>query len=1213
MATYYIKNDGSDNYSGLSDASAWQTIIKVRATTLIPGDNILFKRGSTWVVSDPNGGDALYALTYSGSTGYPITYDAYGSGLNPIITGRQAVLGWNISGNWTNSSTNIWYMTTNIDSNTFYNSNPAHGRLWLNGIEKQKYNSLTTVNASLPWTHNGQILYVYATSNPASYYSNIESIGPCGTLAYLDKNYLTIQNIDFHGGGNQMILTGSYCIVNNCSIGWDCTGRGIYAYGNQLYGATGLGDHNVVSNNTFNTNDHFIDAYSFNNTEDGISMYASCNDWNIYGNTFISWGHSALELDTNTVGYPTTNIKFHHNFITAPDTDYGRGIAYNATYLDPSVSYGNEFYNNYIYNTVTHNQISGDGVKFYNNIIDTVRGRYAIDTGRGGTGLNMQAYSGLINDCQIYNNIIMNCWACGIHVEYSTRETKRNLFINNIIFNNGQDGVNHQIRYENNAPSDNISNNTFKNNIIYSASTNTVIYYENAGSPFTYTIAGWQVHDGSFNDVLQNNIQKDPSLLDILNYHLKSNSPAIHAGINVGLSVDYDGVAYNNPPSIGAYEYVGTTYYVANAGSDSSDGLTQATAWKTIAKVNTQTFNLGDQILFNAGDTWRETLIVPSSGASTNYITFSNYGIGNKPKIYGSTQITSWTNVSTNKWKSDVSVANPYVSEDPISPSSYAEIFFVDASSNVTWGTHQTFNSSYGFLNQEYDWTWDSSRLFLFAVSDPGTRYFTIEAPQRSEGIRDNDKQYLKFQNFDIRYVQAKGIGTRSYPNPQLTDLIIDGCNISYVGVKNGNAAVGIGEHYSNMNVKNCVVHDIGRRGLSLTPYGTNYTINNVVIENNTFYSGFHTTGPDIECIASGFNASINNITIRNNLLYDDPYTTGTTHLMFLQNYAGGSTITGINIYNNIFKYPISDGLHLEAIKESSIYNNVFYGHNQVNTNGGNFVMYDLGCTNSNLKNNIFYGNQPYGISYYTFNIYLGSGTSYNNINADYNLHFDTDARNKIVFIDNTHYYYPTTWSALKTYSGWESHSPIPQNPSFFSTTNYHLQNNSPAIHTGVYIGIYPTDYDGSLWNNPPSIGAYEYSYNASTNATAPTVTTAAVTSITNTTAYSGGNVTSDGSSSVTARGVCWSTSLNPSIGLGTKTSDGTGTGSYISFLSGLSASTNYYVRAYATNSIDTSYGSNIQFTTTNASTLIISSTRRLYKINNRILLFNGHPISWQF
>ena len=94
-----------------------------------------------------------------------------------------------------------------------------------------------------------------------------------------------------------------------------------------------------------------------------------------------------------------------------------------------------------------------------------------------------------------------------------------------------------------------------------------------------------------------------------------------------------------------------------------------------------------------------------------------------------------------------------------------------------------------------------------------------------------------------------------------------------------------------------------------------------------------------------------------------------------------------------------------------------------------------------------------------------------------------------------------------------------------------------------------------------------------------PAVSTSEVTDITSTSATCGGNVTSDGGLSITTRGICWSTSHNPTLS-DSHTTDGTGTGSFTSSLIGLSASTTYYVRAYASNSLVTIYGDEQSFTT---------------------------------
>ena len=107
------------------------------------------------------------------------------------------------------------------------------------------------------------------------------------------------------------------------------------------------------------------------------------------------------------------------------------------------------------------------------------------------------------------------------------------------------------------------------------------------------------------------------------------------------------------------------------------------------------------------------------------------------------------------------------------------------------------------------------------------------------------------------------------------------------------------------------------------------------------------------------------------------------------------------------------------------------------------------------------------------------------------------------------------------------------------------------------------------------------------TAAELPTVTTSAVSNITENAATCGGEVVTDGGADVTARGVCWSTSQNPTVS-DSHTTDGSGMGSFSSSISGLTANTTYYVRAYATNSAGTAYGNEVSFTT--LSTAVIDS-----------------------
>ena len=114
--------------------------------------------------------------------------------------------------------------------------------------------------------------------------------------------------------------------------------------------------------------------------------------------------------------------------------------------------------------------------------------------------------------------------------------------------------------------------------------------------------------------------------------------------------------------------------------------------------------------------------------------------------------------------------------------------------------------------------------------------------------------------------------------------------------------------------------------------------------------------------------------------------------------------------------------------------------------------------------------------------------------------------------------------------------------------------------------------------------------YNFVTGITLPELTTTVVNNINHNSALSGGNITEDGGGSILARGVCVSLYTGPKLG-DDCTNDGTGDGTYISDIIGLFGSTNYYVRAYATNELGTRYGQQEEFSTTPSVTPTVDTT----------------------
>jgi len=121
------------------------------------------------------------------------------------------------------------------------------------------------------------------------------------------------------------------------------------------------------------------------------------------------------------------------------------------------------------------------------------------------------------------------------------------------------------------------------------------------------------------------------------------------------------------------------------------------------------------------------------------------------------------------------------------------------------------------------------------------------------------------------------------------------------------------------------------------------------------------------------------------------------------------------------------------------------------------------------------------------------------------------------------------------------------------------------------YVRAYVTNSVGTIYGNEIVF---------TTTANIPMLTTTSVQSITTNGAISGGNISSDGGSPVTVRGTVWSTIANPTVALSTKTSDGSGLGTFSSAITGLSPNTTYYVKSYATNTAGTGYGNEVEFVT---------------------------------
>jgi hypothetical protein len=166
------------------------------------------------------------------------------------------------------------------------------------------------------------------------------------------------------------------------------------------------------------------------------------------------------------------------------------------------------------------------------------------------------------------------------------------------------------------------------------------------------------------------------------------------------------------------------------------------------------------------------------------------------------------------------------------------------------------------------------------------------------------------------------------------------------------------------------------------------------------------------------------------------------------------------------------------------------------------------------------------------------------------------------------------------------------------TTTNCYWYNNGGAWVNVPPVGVNSGEllyWNGNRWASlPRGLPGQYLTVSAGTSlpvwsgAGTILLSTTGVTGITQTAAVSGGNISADGGAAITARGVVWSLSPNPTVALTTKTNDGSGTGSFTSNITGLSAGYTYYVRAYATNANGTTYGNQVNFNTSTPASFTI-------------------------
>jgi hypothetical protein len=216
-----------------------------------------------------------------------------------------------------------------------------------------------------------------------------------------------------------------------------------------------------------------------------------------------------------------------------------------------------------------------------------------------------------------------------------------------------------------------------------------------------------------------------------------------------------------------------STYYVSQSnGSDSNNGLTEATAFKTIAKVNAlKNLKGGDAVLLRRGDVWHEQLVIPGSGTSTrSRLTIDAYGSGAKPTIDGADVVTGWSLTSAGTYQTRRTTPSYKVFVDAL----YKESTPLKLQTSVT----STINTPGSFYRDE-----DTLYIHLADGSDPAKHAIEVSGTGHQNGIIASNKSYVTVQNLQIVRTTNSGVafvldgpntlGTSGNQNNTLSGLTI--------------------------------------------------------------------------------------------------------------------------------------------------------------------------------------------------------------------------------------------------------------------------------------------------------------------------------------------------------------------------------------------------------------------------------------------------------
>lgn len=554
-ADYYVSSsDANRTDSGPGSLSQpWATVAKVNASVFAPGENVYFKCGDQW--------REKLSVPSSGSSTGRITFTSYGTGAKPVLSGAEVVTGWTVSATGT---ANTYYapLATSTVMVTSDNTFLAKG----SGVDTLAANQ---------YRWSAGVLYINIGADPSSHLIEAAQRGNAVYIAP-SKNYITIRGLSLQKTNlaNVLVDNCTYPTVQDCDLFFsnDSTSqaggginadRGHYALykGNHINYSLGDG---IMS---WRAHDVEVSDNLIENVLDG-GVYAGADGIQIGAKTTEPNACYNFKILNNTVLRPAASTNKGCIIAEMGNNGIIAGNVCSKGLFGIAVSGDNM--------TIENNYVTGFGVAGGIRVSqdmpnDGMKIRYNIVTespGFAGITLtnDVSGHSQPRSNFEIYNNVVYNTYY-GISIGQPFSGSIKN----NIVWGR------HSAPRFRLLVSSVISGGsvTIDNNIYQDIGTESMVNF--AGVAY-YDLASWQAASGQdAHSSTANPLWVSPTTGD---FHLQTGSPAIDAGVAVGLTEDFEGtpVPQGGAPDMGALEY--DTATPSEIVIDNTDtGFTTDSAW----------------------------------------------------------------------------------------------------------------------------------------------------------------------------------------------------------------------------------------------------------------------------------------------------------------------------------------------------------------------------------------------------------------------------------------------------------------------------------------------------------------------------------------------------------------------------------------------------------------------------------------------------------